>query len=590
MQFRLLFSLLLSWVATIGLAQTSIGIIGTATPGGWDADTDLIQDSGDPAKWSLVLNLNVGEAKFRQDNAWDINWGNTAFPIGTGVQGGANIPIPVAGEYTIKFNSSTGDYNFSIKSDIGIIGSATPGGWNEDTNMFPDPNNADTYSITLNLVQGEAKFRKDDNWTVNWGAADFPAGTGTQGGPNIPIATASKYKIDFNKATGAYTFTEIAEYTAIGVIGTATPGGWDSDTDLNRDSGNPSLWKKVVSLTIGEMKIRANDGWTYNWGGTDFPIGTAVPNGNNIAVPEAGDYLASFNTTTLEYKFLLVGNYSTVGIIGSATPGGWSEDTDMDQDPNDKSVWRKRLILVDGEAKFRADNAWTVNWGAGDFPTGVAEQDGANIPVPAGEYLITFNSTTGEYEFEKLVVYSTIGLIGPATPIGNWNTDVDMTKDANDESFWFLSSVDLVDGEAKFRAEDAWAVNWGLAQWPSGIGVQDGANIPITGGTYRVTLNSATGDYAFSPPSGTINPLLNNHVAIVPNPAKEVINLNVAAPELLGNANIILFDQNGRRVLEKNMNIQEVSTIQIPGVPPGNYTLHLNNGKFIVGKKVIIVK
>jgi hypothetical protein len=79
-------------------------------------------------------------------------------------------------------------------------------------------------------------------------------------------------------------------------------------------------------------------------------------------------------------------------------------------------------------------------------------------------------------------------------------------------------------------------------------------------------------------------------VAIVPNPAKEVINLNVAAPELLGNANIILFDQNGRRVLEKNMNIQEVSTIQIPGVPPGNYTLHLNNGKFIVGKKVIIVK
>lgn len=590
MKLRLLFSVLLTGFLATGFSQTSVGLIGPASPlGTWDADVDLVQDATNPHLWTLVANLNQGECKFRQNDAWDVNWGANSFPFGVGVQGGANIPIPASGEYTVIFNDTSGVYSFQITSDIGVIGSATFGGWDFDTNMIPDGNDS-TYSITLNLTMGECKFRQNDNWDVNWGAADFPSGVATQGGPNIPVPATSKYLITFNKVTGAYTFEEKPEFNTIGIIGSATPGGWDTDTDLEKDPADPNVWRKNgVQLINGEAKFRANDAWSLNWGGTGFPTDTAELNGPNIPV-DSGEYLVTFNTQTLVYDFLPIVTYNTVGIIGSATPGGWDNDTDMVQDPNDKSLWSLRIILTDGECKFRADNDWAVNWGNGDFPSGIALLDGANIPVAAGEYVVTFNSTTGEYNFELLVIYQTVGLIGPATPNANWETDVDMTKDAVDESFWYINSITLSDGEAKFRANDAWAVNWGATDWPAGLGKQDGPNIPITAGTYRVTLNSASGDYAFGSPSSTVDLLKSNAITIVPNPAKNVVNLQISADELRGDARVLFFDHSGKQVMEQQVNLQEVSKIDVSRLMPGNYLMHISNGKFMVGKSVVIVK
>jgi hypothetical protein len=588
MQLRLFFSLLFCGLLSTAFGQVSIGLIGTATPGGWDRDTNLVQVND--SLWSMTLDLKQGEAKFRQNDAWDINWGDSEFPIGKGTQGGSNIPVPADGNYTVTFNSKTGDYEFSIKSDIGILGSAAPKGWDADVNLFQDKVDTNEYTLTLRLKQGDVKFRQNDAWAVNWGSKDFPTGVGTQGGDNIPVAAAGRYKITFNKSTGAYKFEEILEFRSIGLIGSATPGGWDKDTDLTKDGGNPDLWKGTVGLIPGEAKFRANGGWVLNWGDTLFPIAIGIPNGPNIKIPTAGEYLVSFNTKTLEYKFLVIGNYETIGIIGSATPGGWDTDTDLQQDATDRSIWRGRLVLKDGEAKFRAGNAWDVNWGAGDFPTGIATQDGANIPVPAGEYKITFNSTTGDYNFEKLVVFSTIGLIGPATPVGNWDTDVNMNKSATDESFWEIPTITLKDGEAKFRAEDAWAKNWGAKDWPSGTGTQDGPNIPITAGTYRVTLNSVTGEYSFGPTSSTLDLLHSNSISIAPNPVKDVLNIRLENELLRGEVRFILFNAQGQQVMSQKMNMQELTTIPVGNIAPGHYTVHLSNGQYIVGKKVVIVK
>jgi hypothetical protein len=54
--------------------------------------------------------------KFRADNRWDINWGNSFFPNGIAIQNGANIPIPAEGKYNITFNDITGEYTFTIVS------------------------------------------------------------------------------------------------------------------------------------------------------------------------------------------------------------------------------------------------------------------------------------------------------------------------------------------------------------------------------------------------------------------------------------------------------------------------------------------
>jgi len=115
----------------------------------------------------------------------------------------------------------------------------------------------------------------------------------------------------------------------------------------------------------------------------------------------------------------------SVGIIGDSTPGGWDEDTDMTQDAMNPDVWTISLTLFDGAAKFRQDDDWAVNWGSADFPAGVGAQDGDNIPVFAGDYMVTLNTATGEYSFD---VVSDIGIIGDATPNG-WDNDTNMYID-----------------------------------------------------------------------------------------------------------------------------------------------------------------
>lgn len=93
----------------------SVGIIGTATPGLWDADTDMTTEDGINYVLASAV-LTEGELKFRQDNAWDIAWGGTAFVDGT--PSDDNI-IVVAGTYDIFFNRFTGVYSF-VDSSLGI--------------------------------------------------------------------------------------------------------------------------------------------------------------------------------------------------------------------------------------------------------------------------------------------------------------------------------------------------------------------------------------------------------------------------------------------------------------------------------------
>src|SRR5690606_26041904 len=113
--------------------------------------------------------------------------------------------IPVTkGIYLISFNSITGEYNFAPAS-IGLIGNATPGGWDTDTDMTEDATAVGVVTLNITLTDGFAKFRVNDGWTYNWGSNTFPNGTGTQGGADIPI-TAGTYNVTFNVNTKEYSF------------------------------------------------------------------------------------------------------------------------------------------------------------------------------------------------------------------------------------------------------------------------------------------------------------------------------------------------------------------------------------------------
>ncbi|MDH5399775.1 MAG: SusF/SusE family outer membrane protein, partial [Cyclobacteriaceae bacterium] len=317
------------------------------------------------------------------------------------VVSGADVEIlysaPITRTITTYRLSNCGNY-----CAIGLIGDASAGGWGTDTDMvLADPTGVDKYTWTLTtfLNVGSVKFRADDDWAVNWGAADFPAGTGIQDGANIPIATAGYYKIVFDDKTGNYTVTALAGdvYTTIGVIGDATPGGWGADTDLTQDANNVHIWSGTVTLTDGEIKFRAENDWAVNWGSDTYPSGYGIGNGPNIPVM-AGTYTLYFNDVSGQYFIMNNATpFTTIGVIGDATPGGWGDDTDLIQDPTNPYLWSGFVTLGDGEIKFRAENDWADNWGASDFPKGKGIQNGPNIPVKGGKYFISFNSGTGEY-------------------------------------------------------------------------------------------------------------------------------------------------------------------------------------------------
>ncbi len=580
----LLFSVFaLTFVMSAQAQITSVGLIGSATPNGWDADTNMVQVTD--STWEMTIDLIIGEAKFRADDDWAVNWGIDTFPIGTGTQDGPNIPIPVAGTYNVSFNSNSGAFFFDAVSPLGIIGSATPFGWDADLNMPPDPDNPNGFITEINLVSGEAKFRLDDDWAVNWGASDFPTGVGTQDGPNIPIANAGNYTIKFDTATGEYSFRQNVAFFTVDLIGDAT-GGEAIALTVNND--DPNLWEGSVRLVDGGLQF-SGDTMKTVWGGTDFPSGTATEGGDPIPAT-AGLYVVSFNSKTGDYSFDAVSIYGSIGIIGDATPGGWETDTDMERCDCDSSEWSLRIELLDGEAKFRADDAWDVNWGAGDFPSGTATVGGANIPVTAGEYRITFNSFTGAYRFQELIIYDTIGLIGTATPFGDWDNDVLMTKDAEDENSWYIESVDLSDGECKFRVNQDWAINWGDPAWPSGTGTQDGPNILTVAGTYGVTLNSITGEYMFGDEISSTQEIIRpDEIKAYPNPTTDELNIDVSAIDLQGEVTLSVFNMNGQLVMSQVRDAETLMQLDVSDLPTGNYALRISSERYIIGKRFVVV-
>jgi hypothetical protein len=585
---------------------SSVGIIGTATPGGWDNETPMSLVDSASQTYAIELSLTAGECKFRANNAWDINWGDKFFPFGTGTQGGPNIPVSLAGNYRITLSAVSGLYIFDyLGSNIGIIGSATPRGWDADVNMLPDGADTSKFILTGSLKMGEMKFRANDGWDINWGASDFPSGVGTQGGPNIPIPSAGNYEIKFDKTTGAYSLKELVAFKSIGIIGSATPKGWDQETALTKDANNPDLWRGVVALVAGEFKFRADSAWAINWGGGSFPNDTASFNGSNIAIgaDQAGEYQVSFDTKSAIYKFLKIEDYNTVGIIGNATPAGWDNSTPMIKDPNDKSIWKIRAMLVEGEMKFRANDAWDVNWGGDGFPSGTGFQDGPNIVIAvAGDYKIAFNSTTGAYSFEKVEEFGKISIVGKSGPFGDWpgaddSRDTYMTKDPNDGNHWTLASITLTDfagatdAGIKFRAEAAWAINWGDKAFPGGVGTQNGPNIECTAGTFKVDFKSDTGEYSFSPAgSNTYNLLDDASLSIQPNPASQYIEIKADLAAINGSVAVTILDGQGRQISKQQIDLQNTNKVSVETLPAGQYFLTITSDKYLVARRFVVAK
>ncbi|MCB2379106.1 SusE domain-containing protein [Hymenobacter sp. BT635] len=115
--------------------------------------------------------------------------------------------------------------------------------------------------------------------------------------------------------------------------------------------------------------------------------------------PSAQLYSPVVSMTATPYKVCVAPTSDVWGIVGSAAIS-WDTDAVMTYDCDSKTYKLTRTMGV-GEFKFRANRAWTVNFGD-DGADGTLEQDGKNINVTtAGVYTITLDLAAKKYTMVK---------------------------------------------------------------------------------------------------------------------------------------------------------------------------------------------
>ena len=199
------------------------------------------------------------------------SWGELQTPV-----------IPGAGTWIVTLDMNNLTYTVGTPV-LYMAGDAN--GW--ATNDYLAGDDGVHFTGYMYLNQNGFKFCTQPEWKgTNYGA-DFNTAADAA---NITMTEeAGYYKVDVDLSAKTYTLIPI---TTIGIIGSASPNGWDSDVDMtyvpyNAETKELGYWEaKDITLASGEIKFRANDDWAINWGGDTNAL---TQGGDNISV-EAGTY------------------------------------------------------------------------------------------------------------------------------------------------------------------------------------------------------------------------------------------------------------------------------------------------------------
>lgn len=326
------------------------------------------------------------------------------------------------------------------KSEYGPVMSSNPG-----APSFTAPESGQGY--TLNEEQAD-----DTLLTMEWSEPDY----GFAAAPNFTIEMDS-VGADFTNPIQFATVTGTSFSITVGdmngkLLGAGFPPGEET-----------SLEFRVIAAISDSLEQQVSEPITLSF--TPYSICQYCP---EIYVP--GGYQAA-----------------------SGYDGDWDPSvapalaTLDDQDQYEGYVY---MANASNEFKFTADRNWSLNWGD-NGADGSLEEIGANISAGMGYYKINVDLNAMSYT----ILDTDWGLIGSATADG-WNSDQDMTYDQANK-VWTITA-DLVAGEIKFRANDAWDINYG-DDGGDGTLELNGANIVIgSAGNYTVELDLSGGEYTYS--------------------------------------------------------------------------------------------
>ena len=272
--------------------------------------------------------------------------------------------------------------------------------------------------------------------------------------------------------------TKVDITTPWGLVGSATPNEWNGpDIPFYKSETSGKLVCYGV-LKKGEIKIRKDNKWDKNYG-SGTGTGNLKEGGSNIKVNEASGYKIEFDPSKLTYT---IEKYF-FGLVGSATPNGWSGPDEYFYKTKEPDQWVCHAALKAGEIKIRKNNDWAKNYGQGDS-AGTLKEKGDNIKVTdQGDYRVIFNSKKLTYTLEK---YSW-GLIGDAAKGWNKGDDVKLKYDYITDK-WMVTTT-LKKGGFKFRLNGEWTHNLGATDAAASTLKKDGTNIKVSeSGSYEIVL------------------------------------------------------------------------------------------------------
>ena len=167
------------------------------------------------------------------------SWGELQTPV-----------IPGAGTWIVTLDMNNLTYTVQ-KPILYMAGDAN--GWKHSDVLKSE--DGVHYTGYMYLNQNGFKFCTQKNWDgTNYGGAFFG-----ESEDNIMMTQeAGFYQVDVDLSAKTYTLTPFT----IGIIGNATPTGWDSDTDMTYNPEERCWELKNVTLSDGEMKFRHKNDWS----------------------------------------------------------------------------------------------------------------------------------------------------------------------------------------------------------------------------------------------------------------------------------------------------------------------------------------
>lgn len=340
-----------------------------------------------------------------------------------------------------------------------------------------------TIAQDLLLLDTDPSTNGDDGEPNNLGTVYFriKAFAGTGEGTNALEKISEIVNINIALLEETLAGGSGIELTTWGIVGSAAPNSWDGPDVPFYTTDTPGVIVAYATLSEGQIKIRENNTWGGDFGDANDDGILDQDDDNNINVL-AGTYKVTIdwndNSYTIEQFYW--------GLVGSATPNSWDgPDTKLAYDYT-TDTFKTVVQLVDGDVKVRMNDTWGGDYGDANAD-GILDQDSDNnMAVTAGYYLVTVDFKTLEYSIVETEIW---GAVGSATP-NSWDgPDTKLIPDFSNPGVWNLKGLVLVDGDLKFRSNDAWGNDYGDATLDGILDKDSDNNIVVTAGTYNISIN-----------------------------------------------------------------------------------------------------